>query len=77
MKELLDGGVPVWVVGTIRVVGSKHRMHHEGTLGRRCTCVGSRHHTCSGMACIMKDLLDGGVPVWVVGTIRVVAWHAS
>ena len=48
MKELLDGGVPVWVVGTIRVVGSEHRMHHEGTLGRRCTCVGSRHHTCSG-----------------------------
>ena len=48
MKELLDGGVPVWVVGTIRVVGSEHGMHHEGTLGRRCTCVGSRHHTCSG-----------------------------
>ena len=48
MKELLDGGEPVWVVGTIRVVGSEHGMHHEGTLERRCICVGSRHHTCSG-----------------------------
>ena len=38
MKELLDGGVPVWVVGTIRVVGSEHGMHHEGSLARRCTC---------------------------------------